>query len=303
MISLETVGKKYFPNYGLKVFLKEDDLLNSDLGYGERFKIVFAEEGSGILNIEGKRLIFVSPALFCFNENEHYFLESHSKLKALTVWFHPSIINNAFSFNRIRNPEGLSPTENQDLFWLEVFIDRNSTFRGQLSIGPGTCKQVKALFDCIKLELDVQSDNYWPCRSRSYLIELLFLIQRLASTPEANYSIEINREQSGIGDILLYLYSNYSKKITIEDLTEKFHINRTSLNKLFNDVTGMSVVNFLIKYRACLSAQLLRDTTLPVAEIIGRTGFNDPSHFGRMFKKYYGLSATEYREKNNWMLK
>ena len=65
----------------------------------------------------------------------------------------------------------------------------------------------------------------------------------------------------------------------------------------FIKATGMPVIAYLISLRLKMAATFLRETLLPVSEIIGRSGFKDRSHFVRIFKKYLGLTPYEYRKK------
>jgi len=304
MKQLLTIGYKNYKGYEIPLYVGKDDAFNAQLGFKERFKIIFVDEGSGILKIGAKRQMFIAPVVFCFNENDYYNLENENNLKAHTIWFHPSIINNSLDFNSVRkSDEELTETQRQDAFWLDVFTRKQKDFGGQQNLGPSTAKRVGNLFESIGKELEEQNDTHWPCRGRTFLIELLFLLSRIVSVPEAFENITFNNDPGDIGEILIYLFSNYMRKITIDELVHRFNINRTTLNKLFNQVTGMPIMEYLIKLRAFLASQMLSDTTLPVSEIINRVGFNDPTNFGRMFRKYYGYSATEYREKNCWMLR
>ena len=70
----------------------------------------------------------------------------------------------------------------------------------------------------------------------------------------------------------------------------------------FQKATGMTIISYLTKLRINVAALLLKDTFLPVSEVIDRVGFNDITHFGRMFKKYIGTSPTEYRQKYSWAI-
>jgi len=59
----------------------------------------------------------------------------------------------------------------------------------------------------------------------------------------------------------------------------------------------MSTMEYLIRLRVKMAAIILRDTDLPISEIAYRVGFNDITHFGRMFRKRVGYSPSEYRKK------
>lgn len=95
--------------------------------------------------------------------------------------------------------------------------------------------------------------------------------------------------------ILLYLHADYEKKLTLKHLTEVFHINRTTLTEEFQRATNSSIIDYLIKLRVHTASIMIKNTDLPINEIMYRNGFNDNTHFGRMFKKHTGYSPSDYR--------
>jgi YesN/AraC family two-component response regulator len=95
---------------------------------------------------------------------------------------------------------------------------------------------------------------------------------------------------------------NYSRKITIEELTKEFHTNRNTLSKKFKAETGLSVIDYISKLRIKAACMLLRDTSLPVSEIMQRVGFIDVSYWGRVFKSVSGLSPSDYRKSHNYTI-
>lgn len=70
---------------------------------------------------------------------------------------------------------------------------------------------------------------------------------------------------------------------------------------MFKDNLDETFLTYLNKLRITMASTILRDTLLPINEIMTRVGFTDTVHFFRTFKKYTGLTPTEYREKYNWM--
>lgn len=262
-------------------------------------RLVYVVEGSGIIKVNGQSIIFSAPALFCFNELDEVGVQRSINIKTQVVYFNPIVINDALKLDVIRkNSRELTRTEYQDYFLLFPFMDREELNTPYIEIGPITSKRISKLFEGIKEELTYMENEFWPCRSRSYLLETLFLIQSMITDSRNKESMILPESSEDISNIILYLYTNYNRKITIEELTDIFHINRTTLSKEFRKTTGLSIMEYLVKYRLKMAAVMLRETMLPISEILNRVGFNDSVHFSRMFKKHMGYTPSGYREKH-----
>lgn len=270
----------------------------------DRFRILLIQSGAGVLGIDSNRILFNAPAVFCLNEKEEVWLLENSAVKAMSVYFYPGAINSALDFDKLRGDRsGMTATERNDCTCLSPFYSRTETYHGQLNVGLAMFRQITHVYDTLLLELTTQADDYWPCRSRSYLIEILFLLQKIYLSPDRSKEIILNSNSDLMGKVLLYLHSNYAKKITIEELSRAFNLNRTTLNVKFRDELGMTVINYLIELRIQLACMILSDTLIPVAEIAERVGFADVTHFNRTFRKLMGHTPSEYRQINSWQLK
>ena len=302
-MNLATIGRENLKGYKINLCCGQESALDPNKGYKEALRIILVEEGSGVIRIGSRRYVFTAPVVFCFNELDIFKFENRGSCRAKAVWFHPDIINITFDFERIHSGDNeLTYTELQDIYWMRPFCRRQEGFTGQLNIGPGTAKRISGLFNSIENQIVLQPDGYWPCRSRSFVIELLFLLSGLETQPQSMEYIALHKENDDIADVIQYLHANYSERITLEQLTRKFHINRTSLGRDFLEATGTTIMTYLMKLRLYVASQLLKETTLPVSEIFERVGFNDPAHFGRQFRKHYGLSPSEYRRLNNCLI-
>ncbi len=297
-MELVTVERDVCGGYKYELFCSMDESFVPDRGLGFRFRIILIESGTGIVRIGNRSEALSSPAILCINEQETPLLEKSLDIHMKAVYFDPVIINSRFNYENIRLcPEEFTQTELNDLQWLRPFIERNLTFTGKLDIGYVAAQQVSKLINSINMELNGQKDKYWPCRSRSYLLELLFLLERAFNeTGAVDESILINTSKE-INEIILYLHIHYMEKITIGELTKKYHMNRTTLCQKFLKETGMTIMSYLIKVRISLSALMLKDTSIPISEIMDRVAFKDYSHFNRMFRKHTGISPKMYRQK------
>lgn len=281
---------KYYEGYSL----------DNKIALNKRFTFVLIEVGTGIAEVNNRKIPFISPVVFCINEKEHIVIKNIQK-KIKVIYFHPSIINCELNFENIRKlPENASLTLLQDTYINKFFINRNEEFIGKINIGPLTVKKFSSLCDSFNNESNLQFREHWPCRSRSYIMELLFLCEKIY-TNDNNVEKISNEIDDDINSVLIYLYNNYSKRITISELTKKFNINRTTLSKKFNEFVGESIITYLNKLRVNMASVMLRDTKLPVNEIMERVGFLDSAHFLRTFKGYMKMTPTEYREKYCWM--
>lgn len=74
-------------------------------------------------------------------------------------------------------------------------------------------------------------------------------------------------------------------------------LSYSHLRRLFKRETGCSPQTFLIQSRLRLAAGLLRDTNDRIQEVAFAAGFEDPTGFTRSFRKHYGLSPRQYRDR------
>lgn len=82
----------------------------------------------------------------------------------------------------------------------------------------------------------------------------------------------------------------------LDELAEKFFINKFYLSKIFKETYGTTVNNYLISKRITRAKQLLRFTDMTVDEIGAAVGMEDANYFSRMFRKVEGISPREYRK-------
>ncbi|MFC5450476.1 AraC family transcriptional regulator [Paenibacillus aestuarii] len=93
-----------------------------------------------------------------------------------------------------------------------------------------------------------------------------------------------------------YLSTQYAEPITIELMAESIGYNRAYLSRLFKRHTKVTPVAFLQKLRVDKARLLLRERLeLTVEQIAASVGFHDPLYFSKQFRRWYGVSPTEYR--------
>lgn len=137
------------------------------------------------------------------------------------------------------------------------------------------------------------SDYIRDMRINEKLGVLLTLLMEQSWHPE---SVTISRKRLELATVKAYLDEHYTKKIVLDDLEERFFINKFYLSKIFKETYGTTINNYLISKRITRAKQLLRFTDLTVDEIGAAVGMADANYFSRMFRKVEGSSPREYRK-------
>ncbi len=94
---------------------------------------------------------------------------------------------------------------------------------------------------------------------------------------------------------LKYIEVHYAEKLTLTELAEKTYVSQWYLSKLLNKYTDKSFCDILNQTRIKKAEKLLMDPSLKIHEISDMLGFNDVTHFSKIFKKIEQVSPNEYR--------
>ena len=102
---------------------------------------------------------------------------------------------------------------------------------------------------------------------------------------------------SGLQRAKRIIQSRYTEDLSLQQLADESGVSRNHLIKLFRDKIGTTPAAYLWDFRLDRSAILLKETGLSVAEVADRVGFENPFHFSRRFRKRFGCSPRDFRQK------
>lgn len=97
--------------------------------------------------------------------------------------------------------------------------------------------------------------------------------------------------------IQTYIRENFSKKITLDELSDLVDINKYYLIRLFKQQTGLSPIDYLIHVRLEEAEKLLSQSNVTISKISDIVGFHSPSHFSKTFKESNHMTPSSYRKK------
>ena len=110
------------------------------------------------------------------------------------------------------------------------------------------------------------------------------------------YQIFNEKEQQLVSDVIKYIYDNYTKELTINDVTEKFDITDTKLNKILMAYSGKRFIEFLNALKIDKACEMLLTTDKSVIDISFELGFNTVKTFNNNFSKLKNMSPTDFRK-------
>ncbi len=283
----------------------------------ETYKIFTLDEGTLFFTYNGKKKMVSAPAVFLLTEEAVSF-SCEKDVLTTTVFFKSTEIREEFTPERIRAGEferDFGKTIHQDYLLLKNFENEVDRPCNILLPGVSAYEKISKIIKLMNEQLTLKNDGYWPCRSRSYMLELLSFISYVCAVPAPNILRERNEDTEAIGalfslytetkdmteneivsDIIQYMGAHMEEKITQEDITKRFSTNRNALNKMFIKETSMTWLNYLTKMRINLAQVMLAETELQIAEIASRVGYDDSNYFIKVFKKYTGVTPSNYRE-------
>ena len=94
-----------------------------------------------------------------------------------------------------------------------------------------------------------------------------------------------------------YLIKNYQKNVSIKEIAEQSFVSEVYFRKLFKKEFNISPQKYINNLRLNHSIDLMQTDYYSLKEIAAKTGFSDYRYFLTQFKKFTGLSPTEYKNK------
>lgn len=96
---------------------------------------------------------------------------------------------------------------------------------------------------------------------------------------------------------ILYLNKNAPQQIVRWKLADTVHVSEDYLTRIFHKEIGLSLWEYLNRYRIYIATKMLLETNDTIYEIAENSGFQDQAYFCRVFKKIYGVPPGKIRSK------
>ena len=155
-----------------------------------------------------------------------------------------------------------------------------------------------AIAAVIKAARDIQRSRLLGNQASKYLeskiIDCLsgFLLPASLLSSAQTFSLSIHDK---IHDAQSIILTHYQEMPSLHELAAMVGTNECTLKKAFKQEFGTTVFQYLFDFRMDLAVHYLLDTSLPIADIGIKLGYDYQSHFCTAFKRKHGVSPMEFR--------
>lgn len=126
-----------------------------------------------------------------------------------------------------------------------------------------------------------------------------WFLDKITDAAKKVAGIKTERSENMIDKAEKYIEDNYMKDISLDDISRYCNISSYYFSKMFKDKTGENYIEYLNRVRIAKAKLMLEETDKSIKVICSEVGFSDPNYFSRAFKKYEGVTPTEYKDRRN----
>lgn len=133
-------------------------------------------------------------------------------------------------------------------------------------------------------EANVKDPELHNARMKSQLILILIKINELFAQRKST-ALPYSKKDYLVQQIINYIDLNYARPINLDLLEKEFYVSKFYLSHVFKELTGFSVVEYILQKRVLEAKKLLSCGTRDIINISMECGFNNLQHFYRVYKR------------------
>ena len=175
---------------------------------------------------------------------------------------------------------------------VEEYLERYELPRDENVFYTGVSPDYPWIYNQMIRELQLQRVNHEDMISL-YMHHIFITINRYIKERRETKNDTIN----DIERAAHYFKDNYNNQISIEQYAEEHLISVNWFIHNFKSVMKMSPMQYIISLRITMAKGYLENSAKNIAEISDEVGYENALYFSRLFRKYTGMTPTEYRKK------
>lgn len=142
-------------------------------------------------------------------------------------------------------------------------------------------------------ESELYKSHFKLIRTTSSLNELIGILKDAAGITVDSLVHDV--KSPVIHQVLNYIKESYNSDISLKTLGALYNIHPVYLGQLFHKEVNESFTDYINWYRIERAKELLRTSRMKVQDIARAVGYWETGYFNKQFKKYVGISPTDYK--------
>jgi len=154
----------------------------------------------------------------------------------------------------------------------------------------------------IKQRIGAKIEKLIDLEGANRITSFIEILNDLATTEDytllnANgYAFESSHQDSNkIEVVYKHINDNFKDHISLDEISELVSMTVPAFCRYFKKSTGKTFTKLVNEYRVVHATKLLAESTMSITDISFECGFNNFSHFNKLFKEFTGKSASVYR--------
>lgn len=251
------------------------------------FEITVVDYGCGVYTTNKKSYKMLPGDIFVFSSNEYHCITEvgNDGLKLTNLHFEPRYLWGNYS-------DSFSESN------INICFGHSEKFENKIP-----AKKARDIYNyvgIIKKELENKNSEY-QLQIKSLLNLLLINLLRNFNYSDEDNSVNTMQFQN-IQHILNFIDEHFTEKLSLDVLAEKAGMSPNYFSSFFKKISGITLWDYISNKRINMAVQLLRDGSgKNILEIATLCGFNNTTHFNKMFRRITGMTPTEYK-KNTYLL-
>ncbi|WP_136480749.1 AraC family transcriptional regulator [Cognatitamlana onchidii] len=230
--------------------------------------LIYCTEGSGWISVNGKKFGVTKNQYFIIPKGTPHSYGSNKQNPWSIYWIHfLGTLSEDYAF-LTQNPLTIFPS----------YIDRIDN----------RIELFEEMFQNLEMGFSIENIQYANICLIHFLASFKFLDQYR--------QIRKQDESDSILKSILYMKSNITESISLQELAKGANLSASQFSLLFKRKTGKSPLDYMIQLRIQKACELLDNTNLKIKDISAKVGYHDPYYFSRIFTKITGSCARDYRK-------
>lgn len=249
---------------------------NDEHHFHKELELIFVLKGQVTYLLDGKKYILNEHDLFYVNS-----LDMHSVFSEPTENIVLSFKINTYFFDAYYD------NFSNYIFEFDENINNkdNATYNNLISV------IAKLVLSNIKQEVNYKLD------SLNSVIEIALILVQNVNHEIVNRDSNKVYKQDRIYNMIKYIENNYTdSSISLHSISKEMHLTPQYVSKFFKENLTIGFIDYVNKLRINNSLSSLLKTKKSILDIAIEYGFNDHKSYNRIFKKEFGMTASEYKK-------